>query len=118
MKISSFLDAMESLSDNSSKSSDEIKREIRKALLEKLENFSTDSSGTEDTFDLSNENNVSDLIEKAGQQVVDNGANINTLKTNGKGISSFVKTIKDTMSQSNSFSFSEKLIEIQNTKSN
>ena len=40
MKISSFLDAMESLlSDNSSKSSDEIKREIRKALLEKLENL-------------------------------------------------------------------------------
>ena len=117
MKISSFLDGMESLlSDNSSKSSDEIKREIRKALLEKLENFSTDSSGTEDTFDLSNENNVSDLIEKAGQQVVDNGTDVNTLKTNGKGISSFVKTIKDTMSQSDSLSFSDKLIEIHKTQ--
>lgn len=114
MKISSFFDGMESvLADNSSKSSDEIKREMRKSLFSKIQNFSIDSSGE---IDLSSEDFVSDVMGDAGQAVVDNGANIESLKSNSKGIASFVKSIKETIRSNEDGDISTILIEIHKTK--
>ena len=65
---------------------------------------------------LSNEDFVSDVMGDAGQAVVDNGANIESLKSNSKGIASFVKSIKETIRSNEDGDISTILIEIHKTK--
>tara|TARA_Y100000994_G_scaffold45842_2_gene36003 strand:+ start:12172 stop:23358 length:11187 start_codon:yes stop_codon:yes gene_type:complete len=104
LEIEALTDGMRTvLSENSSMSRSNIQKKIRKAISQKL---------TSPNIDFTNTTIISDMIQTAATEVVDNGTNIVTLKNKATGLSSSVNYIKTTFHSHSSSNRNTRLFEL------
>ena len=104
LQVEVLMDGMRTiLSENSSMSRSIIQKKIRKAISQKL---------TSSNIDFTNSTMISDVIETAAGDVVDNGANVTVLKNKATGISSSVNYIKSTFNSHSGSNRNTRLLEL------
>ena len=104
LEIEALSDGMRTiLSENSSMSRSNIQKKVRKAISQKL---------TSPNIDFTNTTIISDMIQTAATEVVDNGTNIVTLRNKATGLSSSVNYIKTTFHSHSSSNRNTRLFEL------